>query len=51
MTTLDIEGLNQEYLLLEFAGDDKVYVPPSLAGLVEKYSSRYWKILKTLWRD
>ncbi|MFH1826433.1 MAG: transcription-repair coupling factor [bacterium] len=39
MTTLDLEGINQEYMLIEFAGDDKVYVPPSYAGLVEKYSS------------
>lgn len=36
--TLEWEGVKQEYLLLEFAGGDKVYVPPSLAGLVEKYT-------------
>ena len=39
MKALDIDGLKQEYLLLEYAGGDKVYVPPGLAGMVEKYSS------------
>ncbi|MFH1361584.1 MAG: transcription-repair coupling factor, partial [bacterium] len=39
MTTLEIDNLSQEYLLLEFADQDKVYVPPSMTGLVEKYSS------------
>ncbi len=39
MDTLEIEGVKQEYLLIEFAEGDKVYVPPSMAGLVEKYSS------------
>lgn len=39
MKTLEIEGVKQEYLLLEYAEGDKVYVPPSMAGLVEKYSS------------
>jgi len=39
MDSLEIEGVKQEYLLIEFAEGDKVYVPPSMAGLVEKYSS------------
>lgn len=39
MESLDLEGVEQEYLLIEFAADDKVYVPPSMAGLIEKYSS------------
>ncbi|MFC1510791.1 transcription-repair coupling factor [Candidatus Margulisiibacteriota bacterium] len=39
MGSLDIDGLKQEYLILEFDKGDKVYVPPSMAGLVEKYSS------------
>jgi transcription-repair coupling factor (superfamily II helicase) len=39
MTMLAIEGVNQEYLLLEFDHGDQVFVPPSQAGLVEKYSS------------
>jgi transcription-repair coupling factor (superfamily II helicase) len=39
MDSLEIDGVKQEYLVLEFAEGDKVFVPPSLAGLVEKYSS------------
>ncbi len=39
METLEIEGVMREYLLIEFAKGDKVYVPPSLAGMVEKFSS------------
>jgi transcription-repair coupling factor (superfamily II helicase) len=37
--SLEIEGIKQEYLLLEFSGEDKVYVPPAMAGLIEKFSS------------
>ena len=36
---LEIGSVEQEYILVEFADGDKVYVPPSMAGLVEKYSS------------
>ncbi|MFH1387390.1 MAG: transcription-repair coupling factor [bacterium] len=36
--TLDIDGISQEYLYLQFAGEDKLYVPPTMAGMVEKYS-------------
>jgi len=39
METLDIDKVKQEYLRLEFAEGDKVFVPPSMAGLIEKYSS------------
>lgn len=39
MSSLEVEGVVQEYLVLEFANEDKVFVPPSMAGLVEKYSS------------
>src|SRR3989338_8034150 len=39
MSSLEIDGIKQEYLLIGFADEDKVYVPPSMAGLVEKYSS------------
>ena len=39
MDALEIEGVKQEYLLIEHAEGDKVFVPPSMAGLVEKYSS------------
>lgn len=38
MAKIKIEGVEQEYLALEFAEKTKVYVPPSLAGLVEKYA-------------
>ncbi len=38
MTKLKIEGVMQEYLLLEFAKGDKLYVPPTMTGLVEKYA-------------
>jgi transcription-repair coupling factor (superfamily II helicase) len=39
MDTLEIDELKQEYLVLEFAQEDKVFVPPSMAGMIEKYSS------------
>ena len=39
MKTLEIERVKQEYLLIEYREGDKVYVPPSMAGLVEKFSS------------
>lgn len=35
---LEWEEVTQEYFVIEFAGGDRVYVPPSMAGLVEKYS-------------
>lgn len=38
MKDLEIDGVSQEYLLLEFHGDDLLYVPPPMIGLVEKYS-------------
>jgi len=38
MSSLEIEGLKQEYLLIEYAEGDKLYVPPHMIGLVEKYS-------------
>jgi len=38
MTKIKIEELDQEYLALGFAESVKVYVPPSQAGLVEKYA-------------
>ncbi|HVN67700.1 MAG TPA: DEAD/DEAH box helicase, partial [Candidatus Sulfotelmatobacter sp.] len=37
METLEIEEVKQEYLLIDFADGDKLYVPPHMAGLVEKY--------------
>jgi transcription-repair coupling factor (superfamily II helicase) len=38
MQLLEIDDLKQEYLLVEYADGDKLYVPPTMAGLVEKYS-------------
>jgi transcription-repair coupling factor len=35
---LDMEGTPLEYLLVEYAGGDKLFVPPLMIGLVEKYS-------------
>ena len=39
LKTLEISGVNQEYLLLQYDEEARVYVPPNMAGLVEKYSS------------
>ena len=38
MQALEIDEVKQEYLLIEYAGADKLYVPPHMIGLVEKYS-------------
>jgi len=38
METLEIDGINEKYLLLEFAEESRVYLPPALSGLVEKYA-------------
>jgi len=38
MQLLEIEEIKQDYLLIEYAEGDKLYVPPAMAGLVEKYS-------------
>ncbi|MFA6431875.1 MAG: transcription-repair coupling factor [Candidatus Margulisiibacteriota bacterium] len=35
---MELDGVEQEYLLIEYAENDKLYVPPHMAGLVEKYS-------------
>lgn len=34
---LDIEGLRKEYLLVKYAGEDKLYVPTDQMGLLQKY--------------
>ncbi|HAG07450.1 MAG TPA: transcription-repair coupling factor, partial [Peptococcaceae bacterium] len=34
---LEIEGVRREYILLQYAGDDKLYVPVDQLGLVQKY--------------
>jgi transcription-repair coupling factor (superfamily II helicase) len=38
LTTLDVDGLTTEFLLLEYAGGDKVYVPVLSLELVTRYS-------------
>jgi transcription-repair coupling factor (superfamily II helicase) len=34
---LTIEGIQKEYLLLKYAGEDKLYVPVDQVGMVQKY--------------
>jgi transcription-repair coupling factor (superfamily II helicase) len=34
---LEIAGVKREYLLINYAGDDKLYVPTDQLGLVQKY--------------
>ncbi|MDD5593252.1 MAG: transcription-repair coupling factor [Candidatus Margulisbacteria bacterium] len=38
MKQLELDDIKQEYLLIEYAAGDKLYVPPPMIGLVEKYS-------------
>ncbi len=38
LTTLDVEGMPTEFLLLEYAGGDKLYVPVLSLHLVTRYS-------------
>ncbi len=38
MEVLELDEIKQEYLLIEYAQGDKLYVPPPMIGLVEKYS-------------
>ncbi|HEY3516693.1 MAG TPA: transcription-repair coupling factor, partial [Gammaproteobacteria bacterium] len=38
LTTLDVEGMPTEFLLLEYAGGDKLYVPVLSLQLVTRYS-------------
>lgn len=37
VTPLDIQGIKKEYLLIKFAGEDKLYVPVDQVGLIQKY--------------
>ncbi len=37
MVTLDIGGLQKDYLQLQYAGEDKLYVPTDQVGLLQKY--------------
>lgn len=34
---LDIAGVRKEYLLVKYAGEDKLYVPADQVGLIQKY--------------
>lgn len=34
---LTIEGIRKEYLLVQYAGEDKLYVPVDQVGLIQKY--------------
>jgi len=38
MTQLDIGGAVQEYIQIDYANEDKLYVPPNQMGMVGKYS-------------
>ncbi|HBC6252978.1 transcription-repair coupling factor [Proteus mirabilis] len=38
MTTLEAGGVKAEYLILSYAGDDKLYVPVSSLHLISRYS-------------
>ncbi|MFH1390335.1 MAG: transcription-repair coupling factor [Candidatus Margulisiibacteriota bacterium] len=38
MKKMEFDGATQEYLLIEFSSGDLLYVPPTMIGLVEKYS-------------
>jgi len=37
VTPLTIQGIKKEYLLIKFAGEDKLYVPVDQVGLIQKY--------------
>ncbi|HHO70271.1 MAG TPA: transcription-repair coupling factor, partial [Halothiobacillus sp.] len=38
LTTLDMGGITQEFLILEYANDDKLYVPVSSLHLISRYT-------------
>jgi transcription-repair coupling factor (superfamily II helicase) len=37
IVSLEIEGIQKEYLLVQYAGEDRLYVPADQVGLVQKY--------------
>ncbi len=37
ITPLTIDGIQKEYLLLKYTGEDKLYVPVDQVGLIQKY--------------
>lgn len=38
LETLELNGMAQEFLLLQYAGDDKLYVPVSALDLISRYT-------------
>ncbi|MBU0572954.1 MAG: transcription-repair coupling factor [Candidatus Margulisbacteria bacterium] len=39
MRRMELEGVEREYILLEYLNEDRIYVPLTMMGLIEKYSS------------
>ncbi|MFB6434631.1 MAG: transcription-repair coupling factor [Candidatus Malihini olakiniferum] len=39
LTTIEVAGIKAEYMLLTYAGEDKLYVPVSSLHLISRYSS------------
>ncbi|MCD5406874.1 MAG: transcription-repair coupling factor [Desulfotomaculum sp.] len=37
LTTLDVGGIQKDYLLVEYAGDDRIYVPTDQVDLLQRY--------------
>jgi transcription-repair coupling factor (superfamily II helicase) len=37
MVSLKIDGIQKDYLLVQYAGEDKLYVPTDQVGLIQKY--------------
>lgn len=44
--TLDAGGVNRDYLLIRYAGEDKLYVPVEQVGLIQKYVGEEGKLPK-----
>ncbi len=38
LTTLDIGGIQKDYLIIQYAGEDKIYVPTDQVDLLQRYS-------------
>ncbi|MTI82120.1 MAG: transcription-repair coupling factor [Firmicutes bacterium] len=38
ITALDVGGNQRDYLLVKYAGDDKVYIPTDQVGMLQRYS-------------
>ena len=35
--TITVEGIQKDYLLIRYAGEDKLYLPPEQVGILQKY--------------